>query len=61
MLFPPTQRVIYHKNPLVEVVCQLRFPTILKIDAEIPVAFQEAVRSTSQTIRPRFNMPTTSN
>ena len=46
MLFPPTQRVIYHENPLVEVVCQFRFPTILKIDAEIPVAFQEAVRST---------------
>lgn len=39
------QRVIYEKNPLVEVVCQLRFPTTLRIDAEIPVDFQEAIRA----------------
>lgn len=46
MLFPHAQRVIYKKNPLVEVVCQLKFPTILKVDAEIPVSFQEAIRAT---------------
>lgn len=44
MPFPPTPRVLYAKNPLEEVVCQLRFPPILRIDAETPVAFQEAVR-----------------
>ena len=45
MLFPEADRVIYRKNPLQQVICQLRFPTILKIDAETPVQFQEEVRS----------------
>ncbi|NIZ00662.1 TIGR04255 family protein [Thalassospira lucentensis] len=45
MPFPAQPRVIYDKNALVEVVCQVRFPTILKIEAEPPVAFQEAVRA----------------
>ena len=31
MLFPESERVLYEKNPLVEVVCQFRFPTILRI------------------------------
>lgn len=38
------ERVIYEKNQLVEVICQLRFPTILAIGAKEPVDFQEAVR-----------------
>jgi uncharacterized protein (TIGR04255 family) len=45
MPFPASDRVVYGKNPLEEVVCQLRFPPILRIEAEAPVAFQEAVRS----------------
>lgn len=44
MGFPETERVIYGRNPLVEVICQLRFPTILKIEAEAPAAFQDAIR-----------------
>jgi uncharacterized protein (TIGR04255 family) len=44
MLFPDSERVVYEKNPLTEVICQLRFPPILRIDAEPPVAFQERVR-----------------
>lgn len=44
MLFPETPRVIYQKNPLVEVICQLRFPLLLRIDTEMPVDFQEALR-----------------
>lgn len=44
-LFPVAPRVVYDKSPLVEVVCQLRFPTVLRIEAEVPSAFQEAVRS----------------
>lgn len=44
MPFPESQRVVYEKNPLDEVICQLRFPTILKIDSQEPAAFQEAIR-----------------
>ena len=45
MPFPEVTRVIYNKNPLDEVICQLKFPPILKIDTEIPVEFQEKVRA----------------
>lgn len=41
MPFPEKKRIIYHNNSLDEVICQLRFPPILKIDTEIPVTFQE--------------------
>lgn len=34
----------YEKNQLVEVICQLRFPTILSIEAKEPAEFQETVR-----------------
>jgi uncharacterized protein (TIGR04255 family) len=44
MLFPDSERVIYDKNPLIQVICQLRFPAILKIDSELPVEFQERIR-----------------
>ena len=44
LAFPEAPRVIYSKNPLWEVICQLRFPAILKIDSEIPASFQEKVR-----------------
>ncbi|MGK7879513.1 MAG: TIGR04255 family protein [Crocosphaera sp.] len=38
------ERVIYERNPLIEVVCQLRFPTILKIAHQEPVEFQDEIR-----------------
>lgn len=44
MLFAPYQREHYARSPLVEVICQLRFPTILSIGANEPAAFQEEVR-----------------
>lgn len=44
MPFPDVERVIYEKTPLVEVICQLRFPRILRVDTELPVDFQESVR-----------------
>jgi uncharacterized protein (TIGR04255 family) len=44
LTFPAAERVIYGKNPLSEVVCQLRFPTILRVTSEIPAAFQERIR-----------------
>ena len=44
MLFAQYERYQYARPPLVEVICQLRFPTILAIGAQEPAAFQEAVR-----------------
>lgn len=42
--FPDSDRVVYRRNPLVDVICQLRFPPILRIVTEIPSAFQERIR-----------------
>ena len=45
MSFPEAPRVIYRKSPISEVAVQLRFPAILKIDSELPAAFQDIIRS----------------
>ena len=45
MPFPEARRVIYGRNPLDRVICQLRFPPILRIDVEIPANFQERIRA----------------
>ncbi|MEW6250078.1 MAG: TIGR04255 family protein [Planctomycetota bacterium] len=44
MPVPESPRLIYQRNPLKEVICQVRFPVILRIDTERPVAFQEQLR-----------------
>lgn len=44
MLFSHYDRYQYAVNPLVEVICQLRFPAILTIGAKEPAEFQDAVR-----------------
>lgn len=44
MDLPNYERVIYQNNPLIEVVCQLRFPTILRIAHQQPVEFQDNIR-----------------
>lgn len=44
MAFPESPRVVFGRNPLKEVVCQLSFPTILRIASESPGTFQEAIR-----------------
>jgi uncharacterized protein (TIGR04255 family) len=44
MPFPESPRILYGKNPLVEVICQLRFPPILRIDSELPAVYQERIR-----------------
>ena len=40
------KRFIYEKAQLIEVICQLRFPTILSIDAKAPADFQDTIRET---------------
>lgn len=45
MLFPPTTRVVYAHAPLVHVIAQVRFPSLLRIESEPPAAFQEAIRA----------------
>jgi len=44
-MFSLEDRCIYRRSPLVEVICQLRFPTILTIDSQAPAQFQEAIRA----------------
>lgn len=44
MALPETDRELYRHNPLAEVVAELRFPPILRIEAESPAQFQEAIR-----------------
>ena len=36
---------VYEKPQLLEVICQLRYPTILSIDAKTPADFQDTVRA----------------
>jgi len=44
MPFPKKDRIIFAKNPLTDVICQLRFPSILRIDTEVPAKFQDKIR-----------------
>ena len=44
MPFPPTERLVFERNPLAEVICQLRFPTILEIGTVEPASFQKRLR-----------------
>ena len=53
MLFAPYERYQYARAPLVEVICQLRFPTILSIGTKEPAEFQEASARTSPSIAAR--------
>ena len=58
-------RCIYQNNPLAEVICQLRFPEILTIQANIPIDFQESIRQMfpgySVRKEPIFNQTTATN
>ena len=44
-MFSHEARCLYRNNQLGEVICQLRFPEILAISANLPVDFQEAIRN----------------
>ena len=37
---------VYEKSQLIEVICQLRFPTILSIEAKEPADYQDQIRGT---------------
>lgn len=50
MVYSNDPRVHYDKPQLAEVICQLRFPTILSIGSSEPAAFQDAIRA----MFPRF-------
>ena len=41
MISSDNRRYAYGKSQLIEVICQLRFPTILSIDTREPADFQE--------------------
>lgn len=45
MLFSGHPRTLYRSAPTHEVICQLRFPTILSINNTEPADFQEAIRA----------------
>src|SRR4030042_3156809 len=44
MPFPDAPRVIYKRNPLDRVICQLRFSKLGGIETEMPSQFQECIR-----------------
>lgn len=52
MLYSDHPRCHYRQPQLAEVICQLRFPTILTISAQEPAEFQEAIRG----IFPLYNL-----
>lgn len=44
MPFPEVDRVVYSSNPLDQAIAQVRFPPILRIDADTPADFQDWVK-----------------
>ena len=56
-MFSNEERCLYRHNQLAEVICQLRFPEILSIEANAPVEFQEAIRQEFPQFQRRQEMP----
>ncbi|MBQ6840173.1 MAG: TIGR04255 family protein [Oscillospiraceae bacterium] len=59
-MFSNEERCLLKNNQLAEVICQLRFPEILKIGAEHPVRFQEQIRDEYPQFSKRMEAPTPS-
>lgn len=57
MLFSDRPRTHYGKAPAHEVICQLRFPTILTINSVEPADFQEAIRDVFPQYARRQDVP----
>ena len=51
-MFSNEPRCRYRSNQLGEVICQLRFPTILSVSAKEPADFQDAIRN----VFPRYQL-----
>lgn len=43
-MFSQESRRLFHRSPIMEVICQFRFPEILSIGAHAPADFQEIIR-----------------
>ncbi len=56
-MFSRENRCHYSRNQLSEVICQLRFPEILAISAQVPDAFQEAIREDYPEYLRRMDAP----
>ena len=56
-MFSNKIRCLYRRNQLAEVICQLRFPEILSIEANAPVDFQEAIRQEFPQFQRRQDIP----
>lgn len=56
-MFSHEDRCVYAKNCLVEVICQLRFPQILSIEANLPAGFQDAIRDAFPRYSSRKEQP----
>ena len=56
-MFSTEPRRIYRRNPLTDVICQLRFPEILAIEANAPAVFQDAIRDEFPQYSARKEMP----
>lgn len=61
MPFPESPRVVYQNNPLVEVICQIRFPAILRIGSGDMADFQDRIRQDyplyHKLQEPAFDLP----
>lgn len=53
MPFPRSSRVIYDINPLAQVICQLRYPTILRIGTSQMADFQDKIRDNYPVYNPQ--------
>jgi uncharacterized protein (TIGR04255 family) len=53
LVLPDIERVVFEKNQLDSVICQLRFPPILQIETDLPSTFQARIRDTYVEYRPR--------
>lgn len=56
-MFSHEPRCRYQAHPLAEVICQLRFPEILTINANDPAEFQEAIRADFPVFTRRQDIP----
>lgn len=56
MPIPDSEKVIFKQNIIDRVICQLKFHPILRIDSELPAAFQERIRAEFPKFRETENI-----